>query len=83
MLYRVLTENKNKRDILALASGYFQGFTVLEGRGFWQGQQEKSLILEVETNDERSVKRLANDIKIFNSQEAVLVEVINNSQFII
>lgn len=83
MLYRILTENKNKRDLLSLASGYFEGFTAIEGLGYWQGKGEQSLILEVETSDGAAVKRLANDIKIFNSQQAVLVEVVSNKSFLI
>lgn len=83
MLYRILTENKSKRDVLAITSGYFDGFTVLEGQGYWKGKAEASLILEVETTDLVSIKRLANDIKLLNEQEAILIECVSNSQFII
>lgn len=85
MLYRIYTENKNKRDVLALASGYFPGFTVFEGQGYWQGAAENSLVLEIVAprTKKSEVESLAKTIKDVNTQEAVLLQEIKNSSWLI
>lgn len=85
MLYRIFTENKNQRDILALASGYFPGFTAFEGHGYWQGAAENSLVLEIVApkTQKNEVESLAKHIKEFNTQEAVLLQELKNSSWLV
>lgn len=71
MLYRLATETKP--NLATLAGVYFDGFTILQGKGYWKGQAEPSTIIEVETDDDDSVRRLAEDIRTTNNQEAVMV----------
>ena len=79
MLYRIYTENKNFDDVIRIAGCYFDGFTVLTGKGFWQGESEDSLILEViGENLDRKVKELAEDIKVLNQQDCVLIQKVKN-----
>jgi TusA-related sulfurtransferase len=46
---------------------------VFRGEGYWQGQAEKSLLLEVYTNNKKLIRSIAERIKEHNQQQAVLV----------
>ena len=73
-LFRIYTEDKNyERIILPLLSVSFDGFSVYKGIGYWQGQKEKSLLIEIYTNNQNIIKAIAERIKHHNKQEAVLV----------
>jgi len=76
-LYRLYTENKNKALITKEVSKEFEGFTVLEGAGYWKGIKESALVIEIITDESREgenkVDRLAHFIKILNNQENVLL----------
>lgn len=76
-MYRILTENKNKDQILDLVSVYFDGFTVFEGIGYWKTLKEDNLTIEIETDDKEKVYELASLIKNNNHQEAILVQKIH------
>lgn len=78
-LHRIFTENKNKPDILKLTSKLFDGFTAFNATGYWKGNPEKSLCLEIITDQSSKVDLLAGRIKRANDQESVLVEVVQNS----
>jgi len=69
--YRLYTERFD--NIGALASQRFDGFTLIESRGYWQGAPEDSVIVEVVTDDASKVKALAEDIRRTNHQQAVMV----------
>jgi len=78
MLYRIFTEDKgNVKEIAKLASRYFEGFTIFKSLGYYKGKAEKSLLIEVTSLDENiclDINDLADDIKVVNKQETVLVE---------
>lgn len=77
MLYRICTENKNYEDIVKLVSRYFDGFTVIKTEGYWKGQKEHSLIIEIVSDakdTEQKIGKIIFDIKRMNKQESVLVE---------
>ena len=47
-LYRVCTENKNYQNIVdRLDIDFPDGYTIINANGAWQGQREKSLIIEI------------------------------------
>ena len=76
MLYRICTENKNREQVEAIVAKRFDGFTVFEAKGYWKGQDEASLVIEVippEINED-NILGLAEDIKALNSQESVLIQ---------
>lgn len=81
MLYRIFTENtpEYKETAIDLTAQYFDGFTVLEGVGYWQGAGEHSLCIEVSGHAciRGKVNELAGCIKRRNNQEAVLVQKIS------
>lgn len=80
MLYRILTENKNKPETLALVSTYFDGFTVIEATGYWKGCPEPSLIIEIDNpTDDSNILKLAVKIADQNGQEAVLIQSLENN----
>jgi hypothetical protein len=80
-LYRILTENKNKIQVLRLAKKHFRmlkGYTVYEGAGYWKGIRENCIIIEIDDCSyptvEAEVYYLAREIKVLNRQTAVLVQ---------
>lgn len=79
MIYRILTEDKDRAKIEALVSGMFDGATIFSARGIWQGASENSLVIEIDgdVNLKGKVLSVAKLIKDYNAQEAVLVQVIS------
>ena len=51
----------------------FDGFTVTEGVGFWKGEQENVTILTFITEDDVSVREIADAFKSAFRQESVLM----------
>jgi hypothetical protein len=82
MLYRILTEDINQlktEKTIELVSKFFNGFTLIKGIGYWQGKPENCLIFEIQTDDKKDVFWLANQIKLQNNQESVLVQEIKST----
>ena len=85
MLYRMLTEDINRDDILELTSNEFDGFTIYKATGYWQGVGENSLIIEVISENDIADKwqALAETIKANNKQQAVLIETMQNHSYMV
>ena len=46
--HTIRTEGGEYRDeALRIASGWFNAFNVIEGTGYWKGEREESLLIEV------------------------------------
>lgn len=73
--HEILTENKNIGYIAKTIAKYFTGFSITEQTGFWQGKQEKSLNITIITEKENGfmVDRIADQIRSYNQQDAVMV----------
>jgi hypothetical protein len=69
--YRLYTERFD--NIAAIARQRFEGFTLINAVGYWQGASEDSVIVEVVTDDASRIKALAEDIRRTNHQQAVMV----------
>lgn len=84
-LYRVCTENKNYQDITDYLDNHFlDGYTIINANGAWQGQREKSLIIEIiETTGMTAMRHFAYWLKKYNEQQAVLIEVIEIDSYMI
>jgi hypothetical protein len=77
ILYRIYTEDRNRGDIIEYVSSFFwNGFTTLNGVGYWHGQAESCLVIEIihDSEDaEITVKNIARWIQKHNAQESVAV----------
>jgi len=76
-LYRLHTQNKRKKWICQLVSEYFAGFSVIEQTGYWNGKPEKSLCIEIATDNVAAavhIKKICKAICGLNKQECVLVQ---------
>lgn len=73
--FRIYTENKRDGVAERLTAAHFVGFNITETTGYWQGQREDSIVIEIIANDDEALKveALANEIKRELQQEAVLV----------
>lgn len=80
-LYRICTENLNYPDILNYLDKHFpDGYTVIHANGAWQGVREKSLVIEIVSDAphiESSIGKLLYWLKKRNSQQAVMLQVID------
>ena len=84
MLYRIFTENKNKKAIEKIINKYYEGYTLYKAEGFWRLQKENSLIVEIITEDHATkINKIAKEIKAKNKQQAILVQKIKNQQWLI
>lgn len=73
VVYNLYTENfPNLPD---LVTRYFDGATIYDGLGVWQGTQEQSAVIEIigHRDDLQAVTHLAGDIKHVNKQQSVIV----------
>lgn len=71
--FKIYTELMNEDKINELLSISFDGFTVIHTKGNWKGVKENSIIIEIITKNETLVRAIAQAIKTFNKQQAVLV----------
>jgi hypothetical protein len=78
-LYRILTEAKNANAVERLVGEYFPGYSVLYQDGFWKGEKERSMVIEVmaEAIEYHKVMQIAKQIKLCNVQDAVLVQTLD------
>jgi len=86
MLYRLFTENKKKKQICQLVSNSFSGFTVFEAIGYWQGESEKSLCIEIystSANADVLINKVCRAICCLNKQDVVLLQKIKINAFLV
>jgi len=90
MLIRICTEHKNRAQVGIEVDKYFDCYSLLQGVGMWKGQIEQSLLIEiaVDAKADHTIARaaaleLADDIKILNKQEAVLVEFLQSENVMV
>ena len=82
MIIRIVTENHRLLD--SIVSRYFDGYTILYGRGYWKGQAESSVVIEIDSigadyNIMARIRSIVSDIKALCKQESVLVQKIQCS----
>ena len=88
MLYKIYIGSNNEtkkleaKKAISIASTYFEGFTCQNANGFWKGISEKTLIIEIETQNKKKVIELAEELKTALYQEAVAVAKIGKMQFV-
>ncbi len=72
-LFRVYTQNKNLEQTKEVLNNAFDGYTLIQGAGYWKGTSEKSLIIEIVTIDDALVYAVAERIKKDNHQKTILI----------
>lgn len=71
--FKIYTENKNEDYIKELLNVAFDGFTVIHTKGFWKGQEEDALCIEIFTDNATLIKAISKKIKHYNNQDAILI----------
>lgn len=75
-MYSLYTQDVNRPTIEALTAKHFEGFTILPASGYYHGQPEKTVVIQIaDLNPDvyYQVRQLAHEIKDYNKQEAILV----------
>jgi hypothetical protein len=72
-IYRIYTEEKNKRAIVDLIGKQFESFTLQPTLGFYRGKAEKSMVIEIVGSTAVKIKRMAERIRKMNGQQSVLI----------
>jgi hypothetical protein len=72
-IYRVYTEEKNKKAIVHLLGTQFESFTVQPTLGYYRGRAEKSIVIEIVGASAQKIKLLAERIRKMNGQQSVLI----------
>ena len=79
---RIYTEARDVEGIKAMVGVAFDGYTIFDATGVWEGQEEQSVVIEIlclepfsslQESFRRLVHSTAAAIKKVNQQEAVLV----------
>jgi len=85
MLYRIFTEDINRKQVEGIVGSKYIGYTLLNATGVWNGQKEKSLIVEIITEkpEPKKVRWIAEKIKSHNNQEAVLIQTLKDNMELI
>ena len=77
ILYRLYTENKNRKWLEQTIAERFDGFSIQEQTGYWQGQKEKNLCIEIMDNRKSApmlIQEIVKAICGYNQQDYVLIQ---------
>ena len=72
-MIRIYTEDVNRDNVLKILDKVYSAYTVIPAIGRWERVNEKSLVIELASNDIQTALEIANEIKEANKQECVLV----------
>jgi hypothetical protein len=72
-IYRIYTEEKNKKAIVNLIGRQCDSFTLQPTLGYYRGKAEKSIVIEIVGSTAVKIKRLADRIRKMNGQQSVLI----------
>lgn len=75
-----VTHELEEEKILSIVGKYFDGFTAFEVVGYWKGSQEKTLKVEVITDESHAkLVKVGKELKEALTQESVLLEVVETN----
>lgn len=85
MQYNIYTEDLKPKTVQKTISKYYEAFTIQKNIGFWNGIKENSILISivVDTIQDKKIKKLAAELKNILSQEAVLVQRIENNNWLV
>jgi hypothetical protein len=73
-LYRIYTEDVGRVAILYVMNAHYDAYTLIPCKGYWAGESENALIIEILTTDDIShIRRIVQYIKDQNKQQSVLI----------
>jgi hypothetical protein len=72
-VYRIYTEEKNKKGIVDQVARDIESFTLQPTLGYYRQRAEKSIVIEIVGAKRRDIDRLAKRIRTMNGQKSVLV----------
>jgi hypothetical protein len=73
VMYRLYTQDVNRDKITEIVAAHFKGFTIFPISGSYEGVQEDSILIEIETADYAKVLQVAGEIRELNNQDEVLI----------
>jgi hypothetical protein len=71
-IHRLYTEQKNTRVITKLLNEQFDSFTLQGVTGYYKGNSEKSIVVEIVGAKPSSIRKVAERIKKMNGQKSIL-----------
>jgi len=82
--YYVGSNNTTKKleieKIEKIVAAHFEGFTASEVIGYWRGNKERSLKVEIITDiNPAEIARIARELKAKLDQESIMVEIIDSN----
>jgi hypothetical protein len=72
-VFRIYTEEKNKKAIIELALKRFESFTIQPTVGYYRGKREASVVLEFVGAKRKEIEEFAGTIRVMNGQKSVLI----------
>ncbi len=72
-VYRIYTEDSNREAVISVVSERFESFTLHETTGYFKGQTEKSIVIEIVEARVEDIEAVAHAIRAINGQKTVLV----------
>jgi len=82
-MIRILTEDKDREGIKKILNDYVPGYTIIPAMGSWKGKEEPALAIDLVDVSMSVANKIANVIKWYNEQEAVLVmDIPNTAHFV-
>ena len=72
-VFRICTEDKNREAIARILDSHVDGYALFYGTGCWKGQHEDSVSIDIIGAERATVYAIADEIRIANEQESVLV----------
>lgn len=84
VFYYIGSNNTTKElevdKITGIVSKHFEGFTASEVIGYWKGNRERTLKVEIVTEEgDIALSRIGKELKVKLDQESVLMEVIQSN----
>jgi len=72
-VFRIYTENVNRKEVLQVVAKKFENFAFQPTTGYFRGQPEKSVVIEIVNARKKDVAEVARSIRRINGQKSVLV----------
>lgn len=72
-VYRIYTEDTDRRAVVKAVAGKFESFTLQPTTGYYKGEEEQSIVIEIVDAREEDVQTVAQSIRAINGQKSVLV----------